>query len=501
MISGKESLAEVKTDLLVVPVSDADLHGKGGRGRKAAVLEQVDQSFAGQLRKLLKHQGFEAKDGSRIIFRNPAGLKAGALMLAGWPDGGKQGVFEEVGRYRRLGAAIQRAAGELHAARAALLPADLKIEEPDYAAAFLEGLCLAGYTFNRYKTDAAKTVRVEELRLLQGAVIPAAAERAAASVSAATLLARDLVNTPPRDCSPQYLVNLCRSIGRKNGISVKVYDANMLRRMGAGALLAVGQGSSRPPALVKMTYKPKGKKTKRSVALVGKGITFDSGGLSLKTGEGMMTMKCDMSGAAAVIGVMQALHALKPAVEVRAYLPLAENMPDGDAIKPGDVVKTLSGKTVEILNTDAEGRLILCDALHLAFSDKPDVIIDAATLTGACVVALGEEYAGLFTNDEELAQALTAAGDKAGERFWRLPLAPEYKALLKSGVADIKNIGSGRTAGAITAALFLQNFVGGAAWAHLDIAGPAFGEKDENHISKGATGFGVRTLLRYLTSL
>jgi leucyl aminopeptidase len=270
--------------------------------------------------------------------------------------------------------------------------------------------------------------------------------------------------------------------------------------MKAGALLAVAQGSEEPPYLLRLSYKPKRVTNKKVIALVGKGVTFDSGGLSIKTGSGMETMKCDMSGAAAVIATMQAVATLKPGIEIRAYVPTTENMINGVATRPGDVVRAMSGKTIEILNTDAEGRLILADALHLAQQDKCDVIIDLATLTGACMVALGTDYAGLFSNNDGLTQRLQSAGDRAGERLWRMPLAKEYKNWIKSPVADIKNIGKS-FGGAITAALFLEEFIGEVEWAHLDIAGPAFVDGESGYIKRGGVGFGVRTLLNYLRSL
>ena len=253
------------------------------------------------------------------------------------------------------------------------------------------------------------------------------------------------------------------------------------------------------PRFIKVAYKPSGK-PRRKVALVGKGLTFDSGGLSLKSAKSMETMKLDMSGGATVLGVMRVLSQLKPPVQVTAYVPSTENLPGGNAQKPGDVIRYKNGKTVEVLNTDAEGRLILADALICAAEDKPDVIIDLATLTGACMVALGTQVAGVLGNNQELIDALIRCGKEAGEFLWQLPLVKEYKEDIKSAVADIKNIG-GSHAGAITAALFLEEFVGNVPWVHLDIAGPAFAEKDLPYIPKGGTGFGVRTLVRYLLNL
>ena len=387
-------------------------------------------------------------------------------------------------RYRRLGAAAARAAEEVHARRVAVLPDHLELREGGYAAAFLEGMRLSVYRFTKYKAREKKAFQgVRELQIVNAAAIAPAVVRQSQAAGAAVELA-------------PALVRVCRRIAREGRLRMRVYNRQALERLGANALLAVGQGSAAPPALVTLTYRPV-RRARKVIALVGKGITFDSGGLSIKPSEGMVTMKCDMSGAAAVIAVMSALRIAAPAVEVRAYLPLAENMLNGAATRPGDIVKALNGKTIEILNTDAEGRLILADALSLAVREKPDQIIDVATLTGACVVALGDQYAGLFSSSDEIIAALQSAADEAGERMWRMPLAEEYRTLIKSAVADLKNT-AGRNGGAITAALFLQEFVGDVPWAHLDIAGPAFGDKDAGATTPGGSGFAVRTLLRYL---
>jgi leucyl aminopeptidase len=258
-------------------------------------------------------------------------------------------------------------------------------------------------------------------------------------------------------------------------------------------VVGVGQGSGNPPRLVKATYSPPGKKG--SVAFVGKGVVFDSGGLSLKTSSGMETMKIDMSGAAAVLAAMSVLKELGVKAKVTAYVPMVENMPSGTAIRPGDVLKIRNGKTVEVLNTDAEGRLILADALALAAEDKPDAVVDVATLTGACMVALGDKIAGLMGNSETWNEQVQAAADAVGEPVWPLPMPQEYRKLLESEVADLRNISTGSYGGALTAALFLSEFVDGVPWVHLDIAGPARAGGDDGYLVKGGTGFAVRTLV------
>jgi leucyl aminopeptidase len=320
--------------------------------------------------------------------------------------------------------------------------------------------------------------------------------------SEATALARNLINEPPSRMNPARLAEEAKTLVKPASISVTVHEKKELEKLSMGALLGVGSGGAVPPRLVELIYKPAGK-AKKTVALVGKGITFDSGGLSLKPAQSMETMKDDMSGAAAVIGVFQALAELKPKVEVRGYLAIAENMPGCGAQKPGDVVKAFNGKTIEVLNTDAEGRLVLADALSYACSKKPDVVIDIATLTGACVIALGHLLSAIMTNNDALSENLIEAGKQAGERFWPLPLVKDYQQDVKSKIADLRNIGARRgEAGTIIGGLFLQEFVAAdIPWAHLDIAGPSWTDSDQPYCPTGGTGHPVRTLLRYIENL
>jgi leucyl aminopeptidase len=308
------------------------------------------------------------------------------------------------------------------------------------------------------------------------------------------------MNTPSLQKSPAWLAKRAERVARGAGLEVRVRTARELRAEGFGGIVAVGMGSSRPPAMVELGYRPA--RARRHVVLVGKGITFDSGGLSLKPGDNMVTMKTDMGGGAVVVGVLGALPALGLPVRVTGLVPLAENMPSGSAQRPSDVIRQYDGRTVEVVNTDAEGRLVLADAL--AYADRhldPDVLVDVATLTGAATFALGRRYGALFTPDDALADALLGAAEAGGERLWRMPLASEYRHALDSPVADLRNIGDlslQLSGGAIMAALFLREFVGSRRWAHLDIAGPGRSEKDDGEITKGGTGYGVRTLLRYL---
>jgi leucyl aminopeptidase len=372
--------------------------------------------------------------------------------------------------------------------------------------AVTEGALLAAYRFDKYK-QANGDGRPAELAAL--AIVPAGpggrgsggrgaltAALAAGQVrAAATNLARDLSNEPANALHPADLAAAARRVLAGKGVTVRVKDEKQLAKEGFGGIVGVGQGADHPPRLVELRYAPKG--ATGQVVLVGKGITFDSGGLSLKPPDSMKTMKTDMSGAAAVLATMSALADLDIGVAVTGYLASAENMPSGHAIRPGDVLTMKNGKTVEVLNTDAEGRLVMADALALGAAAKPDAIIDVATLTGACMIALGTRYSGLMANDEGLAAELLDAAAAAGEPTWRLPLPPEYHKDIESDVADLKNVGD-RYGGALVAGLFLQEFVDDRPWAHLDIAGPARAESEDGYLGKGSTGVAVRTLLSWL---
>jgi len=364
--------------------------------------------------------------------------------------------------------------------------------------ALAEAVVLAAYKFGRYKSDP-KPCALTSVTVVGrgGASVQRGLDRGAA-VAAAVELARDLVNEPPGAMTPRDLEKAARRIAKENGLGVEVWDEKRIAAEGLGGLGGVAAGSDQPPRLLRLEYKPDG--ARGTVCLVGKGITFDSGGLSIKTGDGMMTMKCDMAGAAAVLAAMSALPALAPKVRVLGYAACTENLPSGKATKPGDVLRFRNGKTTEVLNTDAEGRLVLADALALAVEQGPDAVIDLATLTGACTVALGTDIAGAMSNDDALLADVRAAADRAGEPVWPLPLPDRYRKLIDSEVADIKNIGTGGKGGALTAGLFLKEFVGDTPWVHLDIAGPAFREKDDGYLPKGGTGFGVRTVLELLSA-
>jgi len=364
-------------------------------------------------------------------------------------------------------------------------------------------LAHADYRFDKYITADPEQ---KSIAIKGDVVAPASLDqktardltREARIIADAVRTVRDLGNGPGNEITPQRLAERAQEVAREAGFSCKVFDKKQIEKMNMGGLLAVNKGSVLEPRFVVMEWAPE--KAKKTVALVGKGITFDSGGISIKPSDRMEEMKFDMCGAGAVIGIMQAAANLKVPHRVIGIFATTENLPDGNAYKPGDIIRTMSGKTVEIVNTDAEGRMILSDALHYASTLKPDHIIDFATLTGACVVALGSEASGLFTSDESLAESLTAAASRTGERLWRLPEWDDYKDLIRSEGADVKNSG-GRWGGAITAAVFLKEFVSCPSWAHIDIAGTAWAESRTPRDRKGATGVGVRATVEFLRSL
>jgi len=361
--------------------------------------------------------------------------------------------------------------------------------------AIMEGALMANHVFDKYKKNAKeKPLKEIALRIEPktskslGSLI-----QTTETVCNGTLLARQWVNTPSNDKIPTQLAEMFTMAARKSGLKVSTLSAARLKQQKFGALLAVAAGSSHAPCLVEMSYAPA--KAKKTIVLVGKGVTFDTGGISLKPSSGMEAMKGDMSGAAAVAATLIAVSRLRPAHRIVGIMPLVENMPSGSATRPGDIVPSYNGKTVEIGNTDAEGRLILIDAMAYAVKKyKPDVMIDMATLTGACVVALGEKLAGVFSRDDTLTRAIVEAGQAVHERCWAMPLPEDYKEMLKSDYADISNMPSARWGGAITAALFLSEFVGDTRWAHIDIAGPAFAKKGNEYCGPGGSGFGVRLL-------
>ena len=458
-----------------------------------------------------ERRGFRGGAGETLVVLPPDGP---ALIFLG--TGRSEALTTDV--LRRAAASLARSAGrsghavfvlpaglvgQLQAtteSRAPLPPAPRRA-----AQAVTEGGVLAAYRFTFHKSG-------DEEHHLDGMIVAgvdiepevlAEGVRRGTAVAGAVCLARDLVNEPPSTMTPRRMADVAEAyLGGRPALALEVWDEDRIEAERLGGLLAVARGSAEPPRLVRVAFEPADPIEVEGrvphVVLVGKGFTFDSGGLSLKTAEGMTTMKTDMSGAAAVLAAVGVCTELGVRVRVTAIAPMTENMPGGRAQKPGDVLVARNGRTIEVLNTDAEGRLILADGLSLASELSPDVIIDLATLTGASVVALGRTIAGLFANDDVLLERLGDAAVCAGERTWPLPLAEEYRSDIDSEVADMKNIGKGGQAGAIVAALLLERFVDDTAWAHLDIAGPARSDEDSGVLTKGGTGFGVRTLLEFL---
>ncbi len=452
-----------------------------------------------RIRKSAEKEGFTGKQSQAAAAYPKEGYFSSRVVLLGL---GAKAEFEAE-TFRRAGGRLSRKAREIRLETASVdWPRFLK---DDCLKAFAEGLILGSYLFNRYKSqikDNPKNLESTTFRFSAETLPKMKKALQTASLNCqAVCMARDLVNGAPSDITPRVLADEARKLA-KGPIRLRLFSRKDLKRMGAGGILGVNIGSAQEPYLIHLHYKPAGK-PKKSVAIVGKGITFDSGGLSLKPAGSMETMKMDMSGAAGVLGVFSQLSKLKPQVEVHGIIPTTENMPGGRAYKPGDVLKALNGKTMEVLNTDAEGRLILSDALSYAFNQKVDEIIDMATLTGACVVALGSLLTGAMTNNPDLLGRFKKAAEAEGEPIWELPLVKEYSDDIKSKIADIKNIGGSREAGAIIGGLFLQEFVGETPWVHLDIAGPAYMEKEYSalpYLTFGGTGVMIRSLLAYLRS-
>ena len=488
----------VVADPLATAAADAVVVGVYADDKKLRQpAAQVDQALHGALREILDAEKFQGKVGHVTHLHAGDTFPFRRVVVVGL---GKR-AETSAETVRRAASAGLRRARDLGARTVAVEVLGDRLPARQRAQSVVEGAILGTYTFDRYKREKVEKI-VETLRVAEpdGRHRREAAEgaRRGQVFAEATWFARDLVNAPANEVHPTHLAQVAGEIARTGGITLQVLDRAECKKLGMGAFLGVAAGSEQPPKFIHLAWTPAGRSRKR-VAIIGKGVTFDSGGLDLKPPESMLRMKDDMSGAAAVLGIMRALPSLKPAVEVHGLIAATENMPGGAAIRPGDILKAMNGTTIEIGNTDAEGRLTLADAICYAIQKvDADEVIDMATLTGACVVALGPLCSGLFSNSEGLAQRLLTAADSAGERVWRLPLIDEYREHLKSDVADMNNVGP-RGGGAITAGLFLKEFAGDRPWAHLDIAGPAFLEKDTALAPKGGTGCAVRTILAYLT--
>ncbi|WP_026876926.1 leucyl aminopeptidase [Jiangella gansuensis] len=452
--------------------------------------ESVSKAFKGSLPEVLGQLGATGRADEVTKLPALGSVKAPLVVAVGTGPLDASGPARLETLRRAAGAAARALAGKQSAAIA------LPVQDEADAAAVVEGLLLGAYSFDRYKSDGG-TEPLASVTLVGPGVKAKGVKDAVAraeTLAAAVNRARDWVNVPPRDLTPEAFADAASKLAKSAKLDVEVLDEKLLARRGYGGLIGVGQGSANPPRLVRVAYRPS--RAKRHVAFVGKGITFDSGGLSLKPSDSMADMKSDMSGAAAVIAAVHAIASLGTKVAVTAYAAMAENMPSGSAQRPSDVITIYGGKTVEVLNTDAEGRLVLADGLVRAAEDEPDLIIDVATLTGAAVVALGKRVSGIMANDDELLDRIHDAAERAGEQMWPLPLPADLRDKLDSPIADLANIGD-RWGGALQAGLFLKEFVADdISWAHLDIAGPALSDSAFGYTPKGGTGAAVRTLVR-----
>jgi leucyl aminopeptidase len=461
---------------------------------------QLDKQTKGAIERALAASRFKGKPDDLLSVLAPAGLEASRIVLVGL---GKPGALDAVGAQAlggRLAAALANT-GETAAALAIDDSDEHKLPATEIAANAAYGARLRSYRFDKYRTTEKPEAKPSLKKLTVMCSDPNAAKKVydpLQKVADGVFVTRDLVSEPSNVIYPETLAREAQKLSEL-GVKVEVLGEKKMRELGMGALLGVGQGSERESQLVVMQWEgAPNARSKAPVAFVGKGVTFDTGGISIKPAAGMEDMKWDMAGAGAVIGLMHALAARKARVNAVGITGLVENMPSGTAQRPGDVVKSMSGQTIEVINTDAEGRLVLADALwYCRDRFKPQAMIDLATLTGAIMVSLGREHAGLFSNNDALAERLLAAGKTVGEPLWRMPLGEAYDKLINSDIADMKNIGN-RYGGSITAAQFLKRFVKDTPWAHLDIAGMAWAEKDSAVVPKGATAFGVRLLDRFV---
>jgi len=496
--------AEIAVDLIVFPVfqsqgqADLKLLLRIAGGPPAKATAKTKAHGHSDLKAIITAAGFKAEAGTTLPI-HCSGVKAGWFLLVGMGDPAATGL-QDLRKAAAAAAQKARAMGATKVALAMLPAAVFGFDDAAIARSWAEGAEMALSPVGALKTGKDKAQAPVAWTLLaeagRGRVLRAGLAEAEAMVGGC-LFARELVNLPPNLLTPAVLATRARGMARREGLKCRVLGVPELKKLKMGGLLGVGQGSVHPPRLIVVEYRGSRSAKAPKIALVGKGVTFDSGGISLKPGAGMDEMKADMAGAAGVLGAALIIARLKLPVNLQVVVPTAENMPDGGAIKPADVLTMASGKTVEVLNTDAEGRLILADGLWYAGRGKPDYLLDMATLTGACVVALGNHFAGIMGNSAELMETLKQAGGETFERVWPLPLVDEHKEMMKGTWGDLQNIGGGRDGGALTAAAFLSAFVDDAtAWMHLDIAGPSYSAKASGTCPAGGTGFGARLLAR-----
>jgi leucyl aminopeptidase len=486
-------ITQVEADAVVVNLFE-------GVEQPAGAAAAVDKALDGAIGQLIRQGEIKGKAGEVGIIHTLGRLPARVVAVAGL---GKRQDFD-LDRVRRVAGDFSRCLRKLNCHRLATIlhgAGTGGIEPEASAEAIVEGSVLGLYNFGRYKKpeyeDIEQMIIVEreesKLSALERGV------RKAKIVAEATNLARDMVNEPSNCMTPTHMAEVAREVAERYKLELDVLSSEKMEQMGMGALLGVVRGSNEPSKLIVLSYKGD-EGSGRTLGFIGKGVTFDSGGISIKPSEGMAEMKGDMAGGAAVMVALSALAQLKPRINVTAIVPATENLPSGTALKPGDILKAMNGKTIEVISTDAEGRLILADALSYAVKQGLSPLIDLATLTGACRVALGDGYSGAFGNDQQLMESILRAASESGEKLWQMPMPEEYKEQNKSEIADVKNTGD-RYGGAITAALFLAEFVDNTPWVHVDIAGTASSSSESGYIVKGATGVGVRTLVNLAFSL
>ena len=487
-----ENILQLQFDAIIVGIYE-------GPDKLSGVTEKADAALGGAIKRLIAAGEIKGKLNEVTVIHTLGKMKSQRLAVLGL---GKKGDLT-IDKVRNLIANVCRSLRRAGAKKAAtlVLGIDSGLNVNEIAQAIAEGAVLGLYEFRRHISKEPEYPGIGEVAVVandKGQVVDL--ERAVEMgviMAEAGCTARDMVNEPGNEMTPSDMAAMALKIASETDLEATIYDKDWVEEMGMGGLLGVAKGSTQPPKFIVLTYCGGGDK---NVGLVGKGLTFDSGGLSLKPSGKMEEMKGDMSGGAAVIAAMEAIAKLKPKINVTGLIPATENMPGGSAQKPGDVLKPMNGKTVEVINTDAEGRLILADALCYANELKLSPVVDIATLTGACMVAFGSVCSGVFANNQDAADTLLKASLATGEKMWQMPMFEEYKEQIKSNVADIKNVG-GRWGGAITAAQFLAEFIGDTPWVHIDIAGTFYAEKDDGYLVKGATGVAVRTLISMVLSL
>ena len=497
VILKNQSIEKIACDILIVSIFQSSKnHGHS--------IDLLDTALENLLTKVIKEENFQGKVGSTLVIRTNGLISAKKIIIVGL---GERKDFGPEALRKACASSIRCAQKENGKTVSTILHGlDLEKIKPDFTAQIIsEVSLLATYKFDKYKSKEKNEPKKEIQTLIISETHKTLAKNIETGIKRGTLiaeaqkLARDLVTEPAIVSTPTKLANVARHVARENNLKIKVLDRKDCEKLGMGAFLAVAQGSEEPPKFIEIKYIPKNK-PKKHIAIVGKGVTFDSGGLSLKPASSMETMKDDMSGAAAVIATMSTMKELQPNVAITMIVAATENMPSGTAYRPGDVIRAMNGKTIEILNTDAEGRVTLADAMSYVTRQKPDEIIDLATLTGACVVALGDTACGVMTNNQKLADKIIEAGNEAGERMWQLRLYEEDREKIKSDIADMINTGSKGKSGAQNGAVFIEKYVDKIPWVHIDIAGPSWLDKEDVYGPKGPTGVGVRTLVNYLTN-